>query len=106
MKSAPGVVSARLNLTTRRLAVVWRDGETQPGDLIARLARAGYRAYPFEASRVEADDLRRSQWLLKCLAVSGFAAMNVHASVGRRLGGKFRRHRSADSATSSTGCRR
>ena len=77
MKAAPGVVSARLNLTTHRLALVYRDRQTDASTLIQALARAGYKAYPFEQSRVEADEQRRSQWLLKCLAVAGFASMNI-----------------------------
>ncbi|MDB5594880.1 MAG: cadA [Hyphomicrobiales bacterium] len=77
MKACAGVVSARLNLTTHRLAVVWRQEDIDASSLIAALARAGYRAYPFEQSRVEADEQRRSLWLLKCLAVAGFAAMNI-----------------------------
>src|SRR5665647_226312 len=77
MKTCEGVVSARLNLTTHRLAVVWRQAEIDASSLVAALARAGYRAYPFEQSRVEADEQRRSLWLLKCLAVAGFAAMNI-----------------------------
>ncbi|MDB5508347.1 MAG: cadA [Hyphomicrobiales bacterium] len=77
MKSAAGVVSARLNLTTHRLALVFRDAEADASVLIRTLARAGYKAYPFEQSRVERDEQRRTQWLLKCLAVAGFASMNI-----------------------------
>jgi Cu2+-exporting ATPase len=77
MRSCAGVVSARLNLTTHRLRLVWNPSETNAAVLVAALARAGYRAYPFEQSRVEAEEQARTQWLLKCLAVAGFAAMNI-----------------------------
>ncbi len=77
MRACAGLVSARLNLTTHRLALVWKPQETDAGVLVTALARAGYRAYPFEQSRVEAEEQKRAQWLLKCLAVAGFAAMNI-----------------------------
>ncbi|MFM2443593.1 MAG: cadmium-translocating P-type ATPase, partial [Pseudomonadota bacterium] len=77
MKACAGVVTARLNLTTQRLRLVWAPEQIDAGRLIAALARAGYRAYPFEQGRVEVEEQARTQWLLKCLAVAGFAAMNI-----------------------------
>jgi Cu2+-exporting ATPase len=77
LKKIPGVLDARLNFTTRRLAVDWREGELDPADVVAAVERIGYRAHPFEPERVEAEEARHSRWLLKCLAVAGFAAMNV-----------------------------
>ena len=73
----PGVIDARLNFTQRRLAVDWRDDEIGAADIIQALERIGYQAHPFAPERVEADDNRQAKWLLKCLAVAGFAAMNV-----------------------------
>ena len=77
MKACAGVLTARLNLTTQRLRLVWVPEQIDAGRLIAALARAGYRAYPFEQGRVEFEEQARTQWLLKCLAVAGFAAMNI-----------------------------
>ena len=37
----------------------------------------GYRVAPFTSDRSESDEDRRTKWLLRCLAVSGFAAINV-----------------------------
>ena len=48
-----------------------------PRDIVQALERIGYHAHPFAPERVEADDSRQAKWLLKCLAVAGFAAMNV-----------------------------
>ena len=48
LKQIPGIVDARLNFTNRRLAVDWRDGELDAGDVIDALERIGYRAHPFE----------------------------------------------------------
>ncbi|MBX9757407.1 MAG: heavy metal translocating P-type ATPase [Beijerinckiaceae bacterium] len=72
-----GVVSARLNVTTRRLAVVWRQGETEPQVIVERLAALGYKAHPFELHRLEAEDVAHTKWLIRCLAVASFAMMNV-----------------------------
>ncbi|WP_051356576.1 heavy metal translocating P-type ATPase [Azorhizobium doebereinerae] len=71
----PGVVQARLNYSTHRLTVAW-DGEGEPAALVSRLESLGYRAHPF-AGRAEEAEARRSQWLLRCLGVAGFAMMNV-----------------------------
>ena len=77
LKQIPGIVDARLNFTNRRLAVDWRDGELDAGAVIDALERIGYRAHPFEPERAETDEARHARWLMKCLAVAGFAAMNI-----------------------------
>nr|WP_246669132.1 heavy metal translocating P-type ATPase [Ancylobacter sp. TS-1] len=77
-EALPGVARARLNYTTHRLTVGWKAGEeARPGELLAALARIGYRAYPFEADRLEEIDNATSRHLLRCLAVAGFAMMNI-----------------------------
>ncbi len=73
----PGIVDARLNYTNHRLAVEWRDGELSPSTVVDELQRLGYRAHPFQSRLVEEEEARRAQWLLKCLAVAGFASMNI-----------------------------
>jgi P-type Cu2+ transporter len=73
----PGEPSARLNYTTRRLKISWRCGDFQPGDVAGVLARLGYRAQAFDPGRVETDDSAHMKFLMRCLAVAGFAAMNV-----------------------------
>jgi P-type Cu2+ transporter len=73
----PGVIDARLNFTQRRLAVDWRNGEIDAAAIIRKLEGMGYPAHPFAPDRVDADDSAQAKWLLKCVAVAGFAAMNV-----------------------------
>src|SRR5690242_9228162 len=73
----PAVTRARVNLTDRRLAVEWRKGSVDPAALIDRLAELGYRAYPFEPVRAEIVEAEQSRFLLRCLGVAAFAAMNV-----------------------------
>jgi Cu2+-exporting ATPase len=73
----PGVLAARVNLTERRLAVEWREGEADTAPVLAALARLGYRAEPFDPARRDAAEAVEARRLLRCLAVASFAAMNV-----------------------------
>jgi Cu2+-exporting ATPase len=77
LKAMPGIIDARLNFTNRRLAVDWHDGVLNAGTILDELQRLGYRAHPFEPQRAETAEAEQSRWLLKCLAVAGFAAMNI-----------------------------
>jgi Cu2+-exporting ATPase len=77
LKRLPGVVDARLNYTNRRLSVDWREEELAAVDLIAALEDIGYRAHPFEPGRAETEEAQHMRWLVRCLAVAGFAAMNI-----------------------------
>ena len=74
----PGVTSARVNLTGRRVAVVYEDGVIEPQALIDRLGFLGYMARPFDPREtgLTRDD-RENARLLRALAVAGFAASNV-----------------------------
>jgi Cu2+-exporting ATPase len=73
-----GVKSARVNLTGRRVAVVYRDAAVTPQALIDRLGILGYMARPFDPREtgLTRDD-REAAALLRALAVAGFAAGNV-----------------------------
>jgi Cu2+-exporting ATPase len=73
----PNVTRARLNLTNRRLALEWKAGALDPARVIDRLAELGFRAYPFSPNRAEADEDAEARFLLRCLAVAAFAAMNI-----------------------------
>src|SRR5215813_6898685 len=77
LSAIPDVTRARVNLTDRRLAVEWKKGAVDPAALIDRLAELGYRAYPFEPVRAEIVEAEQSRFLLRCLGVAAFAAMNV-----------------------------
>jgi Cu2+-exporting ATPase len=73
----PGIVAARVNLTNRRLTVDWRDGLIEPQAIIDRLARLGFKAYPFDPKAAESAEAQEARFLLKCLGVAGFAMMNI-----------------------------
>src|SRR6478752_994641 len=77
LKELPGVIEARLNFTNRRLAVGWRDKALDAAEVIDALDRIGYRVHPFETGRAESDEAHQARWLMRCLAVAGFAAMNI-----------------------------
>ena len=77
LKELPGIVDARLNFTNRRLAVDWHEKKLAAGDVIEAVSRIGYRALPFVAERAEIDEARHAHWLMICLAVASFAAMNI-----------------------------
>src|SRR5271165_2288513 len=67
----------RGNLTDRRVALEWKQGALDPVSFIDRLAELGYKAYPFQTVRAEAVEAEQSRFLLRCLGVAAFAAMNV-----------------------------
>ena len=73
----PGVLSARLNMSTRRLVLEWRDGEADAGALINAVTTLGYRLVPYDPALLDSEDKRRERELLRALAVAGFAAGNV-----------------------------
>ncbi len=72
-----GLASARVNLTTRRLAVAWPGDPGRAGEILAAVEELGYRAVPFDPARLEGGDAAAERELLLCLAVAGFAAGNV-----------------------------
>jgi Cu2+-exporting ATPase len=77
LSAIPDVTLARVNLTDRRVALEWKQGELDPGRFIDRLAELGYKAYPFEPVRAETAESDQSRFLLRCLGVAAFATMNV-----------------------------
>lgn len=71
------VLIGRVNMTSRRLKLVWRGPEAEADRLVGRIEALGYRLMPFDPVALAAarDDADRE--LLKALAVAGFAAINV-----------------------------
>ncbi|MBD8877788.1 heavy metal translocating P-type ATPase [Roseibium polysiphoniae] len=73
----PGIRKARVNLTSQRLAVDWDTGQTGADEIVAELSRLGYTAHPFDpASQKDRQD-QTGKNLLRCMAVAGFAGMNI-----------------------------
>jgi P-type Cu2+ transporter len=77
VKRLPGVTEARLNFTNRRLHVAWSDRAFKPAQILQTLEAAGYRGHPFVPLSAEHEEAAKMRFLTRCLAVAGFAAMNI-----------------------------
>ena len=71
----PGVERARVNLSTRRVAVAWRTGDGVPPDLIGALRGIGYESHLFALDQDARDP--ELAGLIKALALAGFCSMNI-----------------------------
>jgi P-type Cu2+ transporter len=71
------ILSARVNLALKRVTVEWREGALAPEVVIERLARLGFKAYPFLPADQRRDADRQERLLLRYLGVAGFSAMNI-----------------------------
>ena len=77
LSKEPGVAGARVNLANRRVTVEWEQGRSTPERILDRMEAIGYKAYPFSNDKAESEEKREEKHLLICLAVAGFAAMNI-----------------------------
>ncbi len=77
LTSIVGVESARLNLSTGKLAVAWANSGFAPIQIPQKLSALGYRAVPFDPAAAVKHDDHEGALLLRCLAVAGFAAANI-----------------------------
>lgn len=77
LMAVPGVTSARVNLTLRRVSVDAAPGVTADG-LIAALKGVGYEAHELDPGLLSATETdRQGRELLMRLGVAGFSMMNV-----------------------------
>jgi Cu2+-exporting ATPase len=77
LKKQAAVQAARLNLSTKRLLVTWK-GAIELGDQWIELINAmGYRSVPFDPETAETAEKKEEKFLLRCLAVAGFASGNL-----------------------------
>jgi Cu2+-exporting ATPase len=73
---APGVHTARASLAAKRVSIVYDPDRAGAGDVIDALQAAGFAAAAIEAGKQNRDDARQN-YLLRRVAVAGFAAMNI-----------------------------
>ncbi len=73
----PQVENARLNLSTRRLEVVWHGPAKLADKIVKTIDDLGYSAVPYSADTADDRDKARERGLLKALAVAFFATANV-----------------------------
>src|SRR6185295_1645935 len=77
LQALPGVTAVQVNPLARRARITWFDRQVSLAQILERLARTGYRAWPLHAQAL--DDLRRREArdALKRLIVAGFGAMQA-----------------------------
>ncbi|MFI4983901.1 MAG: heavy metal translocating P-type ATPase [Rickettsiales bacterium] len=76
LRKQEDVVSARVNLSTKRLTLAWR-GSKEVYKYINLLEKIGYRAIPFENADLEQESKEKESFLLKCMIVAGVASMSI-----------------------------
>jgi len=74
--AVPGVTGARASLAAKRVTVSYDAKLAGEADLIAALEQAGFAAAPINLTAPSTDNERQS-YLLRRVAVAGFAAMNI-----------------------------
>ncbi|MCA1370426.1 cadmium-translocating P-type ATPase [Bradyrhizobium sp. BRP14] len=79
LRARPEVERARVNLSSRRVSIVWKEDvagkRSDPRDLVRAIGERGYDAHLFTPDEDEGDALLAQ--LIRAVAVSGFAAANI-----------------------------
>lgn len=73
----PAITRARVNLTLRRLSVVWRGAASHAEAIGAAVRGLGYSVAPYDPGTLGAVTRRTGKELLRSLAIAGFASANV-----------------------------
>ena len=73
----PGVLSARVNLSAKRLLVSWDNNRIKLSQILQRLAQVGYAAVPFDPETAEGTLKKQNRALLFRIVFAGFAMMNL-----------------------------
>lgn len=68
-------VEARVNVTEKRLTLVWDGGRAVGNDIVAKASALGFRFLPVE--KEQAAEISHLRYLLRCIAVAGFASGNL-----------------------------
>ncbi len=77
LQRLPGVQSAEVNLTGKRLHLRWDNSKSKLSDLIRALARIGYSAVPYDPGSAEGVIKKTNRAMLFRLFFAGFAMMNM-----------------------------
>jgi Cu2+-exporting ATPase len=73
----PGVISARVNLSAKRLLLRWDNKRIKLSKIISTLARIGYAATPFDPEAAEGILRKQTRDLLFRITFAGFTMMNL-----------------------------
>lgn len=71
------VLNARVNMSTNRLTFTWKGERSQGDTLASAVEKLGYKLRPFESSEDVQQHYSEEKFLLRCIAVSGFASGNL-----------------------------
>lgn len=77
LRKQKNVISARVNLSTKRLTLEWASSKEELRGYIETLEKIGYRAIPYENAELEQKSKIKESFLLKCIIVSGIASMSI-----------------------------
>ncbi|WP_058323174.1 cation-translocating P-type ATPase [Sinorhizobium sp. GL28] len=79
LKARPEVERARVNLSSRRVAIVWKeevdDARTDPRELARTIRARGYETHLFAPGEEDGDQTLKQ--LVRAVAVAGFASANI-----------------------------
>ena len=71
------ILSARVNLSTRRLKVRWADDKLKLSHIIKKLSHVGYSVVPFDPQAAEGMRAKEKRSYLFKMAFAGFTTMNL-----------------------------
>ena len=77
LRDMPGVVSGRVNLTTRRLALRWTPARAELRPILDAVEGLGFRLVPYDPAKLSDTFDKTRRRLLQAMAVAGFAAANI-----------------------------
>ncbi len=77
LNAMPGIVSAQVNLSGKRLHVKWHNGRLPLSKIIQRLGQIGYAAVPYDPEMAEGALKRQNRHLLYRMAIAAFGMMNL-----------------------------
>lgn len=77
LRKDPKVISARVNLSTRRLTIEWKGESKYINDLVDRIFKLGYKLIPFTPDASEDEAVAKEKYLLKCIGVSGLVSISM-----------------------------
>ncbi|MBI4665432.1 MAG: heavy metal translocating P-type ATPase [Nitrospinae bacterium] len=72
-----GVVSAEVNLASKKLKVKWDENATHLSTIIQRLGKLGYAATPYSTIAADEATKKNLRLMLYRIGLAGFAAMNM-----------------------------
>lgn len=73
----PGILSAQVNLSGKRLLLRWDNNRIKLSGIIHKLSKIGYAATPFDPEAAEGTIKKQNRALLFRIAFAGFTMMNL-----------------------------